>query len=152
MKNQFTIFGIGIFSWIAISLLAFFVERSLKNIFFGYNNVNPIVIYSISKILNISVYISGFLILAKKMKCQNFDENKTLKTVFILILLTTFLQIICPLITISKSGNYNSNRYKFLIFNETTPIVILNLIIELSIYVFIFFLILKNRNLLFNIE
>lgn len=148
MKNKFTILGIGIFAWIAIRLFAFLAERTVNDIFF-HHDISPTTNYTISKLLNIVVFIVGILFLLKTIKSENFDENRTLKFVFLLVFLATILQIIMPLFIFPKVNPYsfNSNSGKYYYFTQTTLITILNFILEISVYVFTYFIIMKNKKL-----
>ncbi len=148
MKNKFVILGIGIFAWISIRLFAFLAERTVNEIFF-HLDINSTTNYLISKLLNVIVFISGILFLLKTIKSKNFDENKTLKFVFLFVFLATILQIIIPLLIFPKINPYsfNSNSNNYYNFTLTNLITVLNFLIEISVYIFAYFIILKNKKL-----
>ena len=146
MNRNLKLIGIGIFSWIAIGMLVYLIDRAVKDIFFEYFPLKPEIIYAVSKIINIILYIIGVKYLISKINSTNFDESKILKKSFILVFVLSAIQIILPLITIPKSSiHYNSTRDGFYYFESDFLIVCINFAIELIIYGIVFYLITKSK-------
>ena len=146
MNRNLKLVGIGIFSWIAIGMFVYVIDRAIKDIFFEFIPVKAVIIFGVTKSLNIILYVLGVKYLISKINATKFDESKLLKKSFISIFVLSAIQIILPVITIPKSSNhYNANRDGFYYFDNSTPIVFISLVIELVIYGIVFYLITKSQ-------
>ena len=146
MNRNLKLVGIGIFSWIAIGMYVYLIDRAIKDIFFEFIPVKAVIIFAVTKSLNVILYVLGVKYLISKINATKFDESKLLKKSFISIFVLSAIQIILPVITIPKSANhYNANRDGFYYFDNSTPIVFISLVIELVIYGIVFYLITKSQ-------
>lgn len=146
MNRNLKLVGIGIFSWIAIGMFVYLIDRAIKDIFFEFIPVKAVIIFAVTKSLNVILYVLGVKYLISKINATKFDESKLLKKSFISIFVLSAIQIILPVITIPKSSNhYNANRDGFYYFDNSTPIVFISLVIELVIYGIVFYLITKSQ-------
>ena len=146
MNRNLKLVGIGIFSWIVIGMFVYLIDRAIKDIFFEFIPVKAVIIFAVTKSLNVILYVLGVKYLISKINATKFDESKLLKKSFISIFVLSAIQIILPVITIPKSSNhYNANRDGFYYFDNSTPIVFISLVIELVIYGIVFYLITKSQ-------
>ena len=83
MNRNLKLVGIGIFSWIAIGMFVYLIDRAIKDIFFEFIPVKAVIIFAVTKSLNVILYVLGVKYLISKINATKFDESKLLKKSFI---------------------------------------------------------------------
>mgnify|MGYP003625120056 CR=1 FL=1 len=111
--NNILLFGIGIFSWLAIGSFAYLSQIIMKNIFFNFN-ANPIMIIWTIEVVRLLIYGFGILYTINKIKENSLKDLTLFRNSILFLILGQILQFLTPFIMDELNGeNYLENAINY---------------------------------------
>ena len=140
--NPFTLIGIGIFLWLTIRGITYFLGMILKDVFVLIN-IPHLVNYIVVEMIGLLLIIIGFSIFLRKAKLNYFNSQKSTRSLFriliFLFILSQALQVIVAYFgyDILPENFLDKKSEYYTAINEKAQYSLFEIVIELIEYIYV---------------